>query len=85
MASTSKILIFAGGLDRGLGLILMSYILFKTVISTIKNPSRQAGKLTRTILNMQDILLKKIINKKKLYFEEKMPKIRTIPKNSDEL
>ena len=80
MASTSKILIFAGGLDRWLGWILMSYILFKTVISTIKNSSRQAGKLTRTILNMQDILLKKIINKKKLYFEEKNAENKNNPK-----
>ena len=80
MASTSKILIFAGDLDRWLGWILMSYILFKTVISTIKNSSRQAGKLTRTILNMQDILLKKIINKKKLYFEEKNAENKNNPK-----
>ena len=80
MASTSKILIFVGGLDRGLGLVLMSYIVFKIVISTIKNSSRQAGKLTRTILNMQDILLKKIINKKKLYFEEKNAENKNNPK-----
>ena len=45
-----------------------------------KKSSRQAGKLTRTILNMQDILLKKIINKKKLYFEEKNAENKNNPK-----
>ena len=52
------------------------------MISTIKNSDDQAKELTEAILNVQSFHLKRVINNKKLYFEEK---IRIIVKNFGEL
>ena len=61
-------------------------MLFETVISTIKNSRNQAGKMVRTILNMQNVHLKKLlITRKKLNLRKKLQKIRTVLMNSGEL
>ena len=49
--------------------------------SNIKNSSNQSGKLIRTILNMQNFPLKKLLFiTKKLYFEEKIADNKNNPK-----
>ena len=40
--------------------------------SILKNPNNEAWKLTKAILSVQSFYLKKINNKKKLYFEEEI-------------
>ena len=57
-------------------------MLFETVISTIKNSNDETRKLIKTGLNMQNICLKIINNKKSFTFRNKLHKKRSIPKKS---
>ena len=65
----------------------MSYILFETVMSTIKKLKDEVRKFMKVIFNMQNVELKRllIIRKKNFTLKEKLKKMRTISKKSGEL